>query len=291
MNHITDLWRQLVRRRLWPVALLLVAALAAVPMVLAKDPEPAPPAPPANSTQTADAALASDPIVVPGEAAAPGTDRRPLGARHDIFKPTKKPPKVKPAAKDEVKTEDKAEDPKPESGSGSKDSGSGGGSTPTPTTPAEPAPDPEPKTYPLYSLKVRFGAGEDEGGTRLVRRNAALPSAEAPLLIYLGLEDDRKTAVFLLDSTLSAIGDGKCAPTPENCETVRMRAGDTMFFDQVDEEGNPSGEQFQLDLLKIHTKRTTDAAKAARSARLASVTRASAAGRLHTGLGSVGRTG
>ena len=39
MNLITDTWRGLVRRKLWPVALLLVAALVAVPMVLAKEPD------------------------------------------------------------------------------------------------------------------------------------------------------------------------------------------------------------------------------------------------------------
>ena len=38
MNAIKDTWHQLVRRRLWPVAILLVGALVAVPMVLAKAP-------------------------------------------------------------------------------------------------------------------------------------------------------------------------------------------------------------------------------------------------------------
>ena len=41
MSFLTDIWRQLKERRLWPVALLLVAAIVAVPLVLAKDPEPA----------------------------------------------------------------------------------------------------------------------------------------------------------------------------------------------------------------------------------------------------------
>ena len=40
MNVITDTLRGLVRRKLWPVALLLVGALVAVPLMLAKDPEP-----------------------------------------------------------------------------------------------------------------------------------------------------------------------------------------------------------------------------------------------------------
>ena len=48
MTAVTNLWRQLVQRRLWPVAILLIAALVAVPLMLAKDPEPAPAPPPAQ---------------------------------------------------------------------------------------------------------------------------------------------------------------------------------------------------------------------------------------------------
>ena len=49
MTLITDTWRQLVERRLWPIALLLLAALVAVPVLLASNPAPAS----ASSTTTA----------------------------------------------------------------------------------------------------------------------------------------------------------------------------------------------------------------------------------------------
>src|SRR4051812_6846195 len=39
MNVITDTLRQIFRRKLWPVALLLLGALVAVPLLLAKEPE------------------------------------------------------------------------------------------------------------------------------------------------------------------------------------------------------------------------------------------------------------
>ncbi len=41
MSVINDTWRFLVQRRLWPVAILLIAAAAAVPMLLRQDPRPA----------------------------------------------------------------------------------------------------------------------------------------------------------------------------------------------------------------------------------------------------------
>lgn len=296
MNPITDIWRQLVRRRLWPVALLLVAALAAVPMLLAKDPEPSvAPAPAPASTGTAKASLASEPIVAAAGPADPNLDRKPLGDRHDIFKPTKKAPKVKATKDDDAKgtSTDESKDTTTEPGSKGSTGSDGGTTTPTPVEPA-----PEPKTFPLYSLKVRFTVAE-VATKRHLPRLTALPSREEPLLVYMGLLDDHKTAVFLLDSTLRAVGDGKCHPTPENCETVRMRVGDTMFFDVVGENGAPSGAQFQLDLLHIKTEQTDDAAKAAKSARLAKTAAISSLRSGAAGLGGdslrqlgvVGRTG
>jgi hypothetical protein len=281
MNPITDIWKQLVRRRLWPVAVLLVAALAAVPFVLAKEPEPAPPAPPAPAnTETASTELAENPIVAPGaESDANTADRKPLGKHHDIFKPTKKAPKPAKAAKtDDASTDTGSDTPKDESSSGSGGS-TGGGAAPTapatPTTPVEPE---KPKTYPLYSLKVRFGGAEDSG-KRILPKLGALPSADEPMVVYLGLLDDKKTAVFMLDASLTAIGDGACHPSPENCETVRMREGDTMFFDPVAVEGETgTGTQYELELIDIHKKQTTDAAKAAKSAKLAKVASAAAVG-------------
>ena len=76
-----------------------------------------------------------------------------------------------------------------------------------------PAPTPE-KTYELYSLKVRFG---DPPRTTCrpatLKRLKALPGAEDPALIYLGLLKDRKTAVFLVDGAAEVQGDGKCLPS------------------------------------------------------------------------------
>ena len=55
-------------------------------------------------------------------------------------------------------------------------------------------------------------------------------------------------------------------PTPEDCETLRLRAGETEFFDVVDETGNITA-QYQLDLVKIHKGETASASKAAASSK------------------------
>lgn len=288
MKPITDIWRQLVRRRLWPVALLLVGAAAAVPVLLAKEPAVVPPAPPAAATGADGGVLATEPIVALSEPADPDADRRPLGKRHDIFKPTKKAPKPQKAPKvkaDVTKTTvDKPAKDK-EAATGGSSTGGGTVIPPAPTIAPE-----KPKTYPFNSLIVRFG----DGGRKTLPVRSALPSAAAPLIVYLGLTDRNKAAVFLLDASLKPQGDGECDPTPENCERLHLRAGETEFFDIVDAAGVSAGEGFQLDLVKIN--HPTDGDKTARSStKTARVSRVSA---LQTGfhgealrrLGVLGRT-
>ena len=62
-----------------------------------------------------------------------------------------------------------------------------------------------------------------------VERLAALPSADTPGLVYLGLLKDRKTAVFLLADGVTVDGDGHCYPTPDACTTVLVAKGGTEF--------------------------------------------------------------
>ena len=275
MSFLTDIWRQLVRRRLWPVAVLLLAALAAVPVLLAKEPtvtvETAAPAP--APAATASSELTEAPIVAASDASNRARGHKPLGKSHDIFKSTAKKPKA--AKVEKVEKAKVAETVKQEDTKSSSSTGSGGAATPdTPVEPTTPAP--KPKTYPLYSLSVRFGSSDGASGKRTLSRDQALPSTAEPLLIYLGLLRDHKTAVFLLDASTTAQGDGACHPTPESCETLRLKVGETEFVDVVD-AGGATIAQYQLDLVKIHQGTTTNAARSAKSSKLAKVASVSGA--------------
>jgi hypothetical protein len=88
--------------------------------------------------------------------------------------------------------------------------------------------------------------------------------------VYLGVEEDGKTAVFLITGDVTAQGDGKCDPSPEDCRTLRLRKGETEFLD-VKDTGEATDFQYQLDLVKIHEGTTTDAKKAKASVAKASV--------------------
>jgi hypothetical protein len=260
MSVITDTWRQLVRRRLWPVALLLVGALVAVPMILAKEPEPAPVAPVPGAAK-APAAADADPIVALANADE-ARRRRVLGASKDPFAPA--PVKAGKAAATPDAT---AETPVPSEGSSPATGGSGAptADVPSATVPGTTVPEAPKPTYPLYTLTVRFGSTEAPVLDKSkLKRLEALPSADDPVLVYLGVQEGGKVAVFMVDSGIDAQGDGVCQPDPASCETIHMREGDTEFFDVSDDEGNVVA-QYELDLVDIKTKKTASAAEARKS--------------------------
>lgn len=260
MSVLNDTWGYLVQRKLWPLAVLLIAALVAVPMMLAKDPEPAA-APVADTNSAKSSQLATEPIVAlagPGDRA---ERRRVLGSRKNPFKPAVLPKKAKvPKVADPVAPTAPA--------SGGKPLTTGGipGVGVTPITPGDTTPR---KVYEKFELTVRFGTSSETGELEKsdVKRLEALPSAEEPVLVYLGVLSDKKTAVFLVDAGVVAQGDGKCMPSRTSCETIHLKAGETEFFDVVpdDDTDGATAAQFQLDLVKIRRTTTTSAKAAKRS--------------------------
>jgi len=244
MNAVTSIWRQLVRRRLWPVAVLLVAAMAAGPGLLARDATPvaAPVEPAPAVTAKADDTI-TEPVVAKADASDRGRRRRVLGSRKDPFEP---PPVKKLKVKKEAKTADaKADEPTGTSG--------GGGAPTAPSGPVVVVP--KPKVYPADSLVIRFGDATAAVIPRSVlRKLKPLPDDEMSLLVYMGLTDHGKKAQFLVDDSLEVTGDGNCKPHPSNCETVELAAGETEFFDLIDPETGDILSSFQLDIVKINRK-------------------------------------
>jgi hypothetical protein len=299
MSVISNLWGQLVQRRLWPVAVLLIAALAAVPLTLAKQPEtsPAPdPVPPAGDSS---AELATDPIVALASAGDRAKRRKVLGKAKNPFA---KPVQIGGSGQDGPQPAPSARTP--ESGGGSAPDkladtinigGGGGTGAPSPTLPslgappssgipAPPSGTPERPDPERHSLAVRFGDSSSDSLERMnVKRLEALPVGEEPLVVYLGVADGGRSAVFMVDSSVRPDGDGACMPDPNTCETIHLREGETEFFDILGEDGEPVA-QYQLDLVEIHAgkksspARTASASKAVRRVLCA---RAARPGALH----------
>ena len=262
MNALADPFKQLVERKLWPLALLLVAALVAVPLLLSEKPADTSPLPLATTGVPAGQGE-TESVVSLADANETDKLRAVLGSRKDPFRPAQ----FHRVPKDETLTQGAGQatvvDPTGSSGgsSGGSTAPSGSPVVDTPTeTPVPAAPTPAPKTYELYSLEVRFGPTDGELVSRNVKRLTGLPGG-SPALLYLGLMPDHKTAVFLVDAGVNVLGDGECDPSPDNCQTLTLEKGETEFINRGDE-------QWELDLIDIHVKKTTDA-KAARKARAA----------------------
>jgi hypothetical protein len=270
MSAVSTLWRQLVQRRLLPVAILLIAGLVAVPLLLAKDPDPVPAPPPAQVDTKSE--LANDPIVTAATAEEASKRRKVLGAAKNPFAVAEEPAPEATAPAADPAGSAAPESPAPEAG-GTPAGGSAPSSDVTapsvPTTPTEPAP--APKKYAPGELTVRFGDGE-EVKRRSLEKLEALPSSSNPVLIYTGLLKDGKVAEFLVDSGVEAIGDGECNPSPDACETLRLREGETEFLDIKDETGAVVA-QYQIDLVEIHNAGGGSASKA-KSARTTKAVRA-----------------
>ncbi len=252
MNLLKNTANQLVRRRLWPVAVLLVAALVAVPMTLAKSPEPAAPVAAVPAKSSGDDATIAQPVVQLSETnAGDKRRRRVLGAAKDPFEPA---PLPKAKKKKHAKTATTATATATPDAAGGAPSAGGGASAPPSAAPT-PAPT---TTVPKGSVKVRFGATSlADLPASILGHLDPLPSADAPVLVLERLTDNGKTAVFSIPGEVTAVGDGSCKPTPDDCQTLELKAGETEFITVKNgSEDGTSDAQYELDLVKVFAKAT-----------------------------------
>jgi hypothetical protein len=260
-----DLWHDLRAKRLWPVALVLAVALVAVPVVLSKPSETPPPAPPTVRK-------APDPKDLKALASVKLEQTADVrGSSLDTFDPADpfRPPKA-------ITKADKAEgsgstitSDTPSSGGGATgdtgdtgDTGStgGGGTTTgggdtgttdgggTPTT-----------TQYRYVVDLTFTANGRTRHMKSMERLDMLPSQETPLLLFLGVTANAGNAVFLVDSTLEAAGEGKCKPRASDCAFLYIGAGSEHEFT------NEEGDSYTLRIDEIRKVKVDGSAAASRS--------------------------
>ena len=63
-----------------------------------------------------------------------------------------------------------------------------------------------------YTVDVKFGKA-DNPDRKTLTEFRALPSSDNPIVVFMGVKNDGKTAVFLVTADASTLGDGKCSPT------------------------------------------------------------------------------
>jgi hypothetical protein len=230
-----DLWHDLREKRLWPVAVGLLAAIVAVPAILFKPASDAAPdtavAPRTISGQTL-------PVVAVESGPTQGSKLEAFSAKNP-FKPMKDLAKTSTPGDSGSGSAD---------GSGAGDGGSfGGGSTGSDaagdlgggsgsggatvgsdgSTPSAPG-IPRVVEWFRYAADFSFGPSGDTKKFKGPASFTTLPDENSPSIVFLGVSDDGKSALFLIsDPAFEAEGEGKCTPKGGPCQFVALKVSDT----------------------------------------------------------------
>jgi hypothetical protein len=115
-----------------------------------------------------------------------------------------------------------------------------------PTTPADtttPADSTTPSdsgstTTKLISIRIDVRAGQVGKTKRIddVRALDFLPDPQHPVVEFIGGDFSLTKAAFVVSSGVTSTdGDGKCAPSPDNCQFLMLKVGDQQAFTYRDE--------------------------------------------------------
>jgi hypothetical protein len=245
-TFLLDIWHDLREKRLWPVAVGLLVATVAVPVVLFKPAAGAPqtPAtPPAESAALPVVALdqssvdnsglgtfdvndpfasgADKPATLGGTTGASGVAGAAGGLSDSLFGGT--------------------------GDSGGTAGGAGG------TVPGSSGDSSGGTRYFTYTVDVTFGERDETKKYKDVERLALLPDDKTPIVSFMGMAEGAETAVFfVVDSAIEAEGEGDCNPSPEQCRFIYLNVDDAR--DEQTLSGADGQLEYSLRLDAIHMK-------------------------------------
>lgn len=248
MSYLNALISDLRDRKLWPVALVLVAALVAVPVVLSKTAQapPARPLPslamPVTASNTGAAvSVELDPTQTPlhGKQRDPFTQQK-LAAAAKALTTT---PSTGIASGASASTGTTGSGGGAGSSSGSTGStGSTGGGSVTVTPPVLP-PNPVPSggsgtksgpassaLRPTQSYEVTLAETGASGSMKTfdsLTRLSVLPSSQLPRLVELGVLQGGRRVLFAVLPGTTLTGTGGCTPGPLDCEVLSLAVNQT----------------------------------------------------------------
>lgn len=278
MSFFQNLWRDLVDKRLWPVAVALVLAAIAVPLIIGSGSEaeldsaaPAPAAPAAAQPQVA---VADAPDAK--QRSRSGKSRDPFKAL--VFAKVAKTASATAGtgAGTTPSSGGAAGSPSGQAGSVVPVAPSGSGTTkpgatpPGKTTPAAPSTTTTTRLFD-YALSFQVKRSGKLATSRGVRAVSYVPSASYPLLSFLGVKANGKTATFLVSDRVTVSGNDRvCRPSRAACRFLELEAGDNVLLAKAPPKGQGI-RHFRLMLGRVGLVpvRRTTTAKSARTARAA----------------------
>jgi hypothetical protein len=240
MSAPRNMLKELVDRKLWPIALVLIIALVAVPVLLTKkaptDIVTPPSGPlPYSSGSTLPAISVK---TTQGNSNLGGKGRNPFTPQHVATTSTTATvaavttPAAGTTTTSTGTTGVSSTGSTGGGGTGNTGSSSGGTPAPTPTTPA-PAPAPKPAPTGLTSTQayhVSLAFTTANGGVRTIdplERLSILPSKQQPMLVELGVLQGGHSVAFVVEPGTVVSGAGSCTPGPIDCEVLTVKPGQT----------------------------------------------------------------
>ena len=216
----SDVYKDMRDRRLIIPAIALLIAILAVPVLLASDPDPVVPAPPAAVDPDA-AALEPGVLAVQEVGVRDFRERLSALARKNPFGDRFVPPEPKEDTEGDLAPPDDAGAPSGGTTDVTSDTSSPGGVTTPPPGTTEPQ-----ESFVLVSrvnVEVGIVGRKQVDSIENVKPGDVLPGKKAPTALYLGNTEDSDFAEFLISRDVDQVrGDGQCEPGGNNCEYLRL---------------------------------------------------------------------
>ena len=253
-TFLLDIWHDLREKRLWPVAVGLLVAIVAIPVVMAK-PAKAPPvesAPPAATT-AALPTVARDQTIVDSSNLDAFDIKNPFSDEADRTAGTV--PGQGDTGSATGTGSGSGSGGGSDTGSGGDVAGGSGGSAPSGDSGSGGSGGGT--KYYTYTVDVKFGARKLRDFKSMETLDL-LPDDQNPVVSFMGMTDGAKTAVFfVVDPAFEADGEGTCNPSPDDCRFIYMGVEDDR-----DEETLSAAEgavEYTLQLTKINIRHLSEA--------------------------------
>ena len=290
MSILTNMIKELRERKLWPIAILLIVALVAVPLLLSKKaptnlvtPQPSTSLP--YSTGSALPAITVE--TAQGASRLPGRGRDPFTPQHiATTATTSTTASTTPAASGSTSTTGST-GATGSTGTSTVSAGTGSGSstvsstpsspatptTPTtPSTPSSPGTTSKPAPGPSglrakQSYQVSLAITTSGGGVYTIdplERLGVLPGPHQPLLVELGVLQYTKRVLFAVQPGAAVSGPGTCTPGPIDCEVLSLAPGQTEGVSKQTSKGTTPVALFSVNSISAAEHPSVAAANAAR---------------------------
>jgi hypothetical protein len=272
MSFFQAILTDLREKRLWPVAVALLVAIVAVPVVLAKSSSP-PPVNPATTPSTG------------GQPALPAITVDTGTTKYALTGLSSRDPFTQQASASSSSsgsgtsttatgtTTGSSGSTGSTGGAGTSGSTSGGSGTSTTTTTTTtttsstttaPAP---PGLTATEAYHVAFSITNSAGGVDAIdplERLSIIPSAQQPLLVELGVLQGGNDVLFVVQPGTIVTGPGTCMPGPIDCQVLSLAANQTETLSQQTAGSVNQVALFAVTSISKDSYQSSDAADAAR---------------------------